>query len=68
MHEIITILFLARLRNVTSSRKTEIWANENIGERRGRPPVREQMDIQARSFKCDTPVRQFLALDRAGGI
>lgn len=34
MHEIITILFLARLRNVTSSRKTAIWANENIDELR----------------------------------
>ena len=34
IHEIITMLFLARLRNVTSSRKTEIWAGENIDELR----------------------------------
>jgi len=34
IYEIITILFLARLRNITSSRKTAIWANENIDELR----------------------------------
>jgi len=34
IHEILTILFLARLRNITSSRKTAIWAGENVDELR----------------------------------